>query len=240
VEKVRIDNTGNVGIGVTDPDVKLEVFGSTGLKISFDATDNATFAVDTNGDLTVTPSGTQLLSTDFVRATTTLYRRYYHLPLASFDPGASGATWTTASANTLCGWQLNAVGEILEFQTDVHADWDAVSDLTIEVKFQLLDAGSADDTVDIKLIAYYLGVGDTATKTQTVEVPTTTDGTQYKMYKATFTINYDETDNVVDAGDSMCFKLNLETDTSEIDNILITDASFFYNTTHLGIESGDT
>lgn len=47
----------NVGIGVTDPDVKLEVFGSTGLKISFDATDNTTLVTDTNGDLTITPSG---------------------------------------------------------------------------------------------------------------------------------------------------------------------------------------
>jgi len=59
-EKVRIDGNGNVGIGVTDPDTKLEVFGSTGLKISFDATDNTTLVTDTNGDLTITPSGDML------------------------------------------------------------------------------------------------------------------------------------------------------------------------------------
>jgi hypothetical protein len=50
-------DTGNVGIGVADPDVKLEVLGTTGLKISFDATDNTILATDTNGRLTVTPSG---------------------------------------------------------------------------------------------------------------------------------------------------------------------------------------
>ena len=54
----NVDTTnGRVGIGVTDPDTKLEVFGSTGLKISFDATDNTTLVTDTNGILTVTPSG---------------------------------------------------------------------------------------------------------------------------------------------------------------------------------------
>ena len=59
-----IDTNGNVGIGVTDPDVKLEVFGSAGLKISFDATDNTTLVTDTNGDLTVTPSGDEVILAD--------------------------------------------------------------------------------------------------------------------------------------------------------------------------------
>jgi len=59
-ERMRITHDGNVGIGVTDPDTKLEVFGSTGLKISFDATDNTTLVTDTNGDLTITPSGDML------------------------------------------------------------------------------------------------------------------------------------------------------------------------------------
>jgi hypothetical protein len=84
-----------------------------------------------------------------------------------------------------------------------------------------------------------MGVGDTAVKTQTIEVATTTTGTQYKMYKATFTIPYNTVGAVVDAGDSLCFNLNLETDTSEIDNVLIVDASFYYQTTHTYIESGD-
>ena len=38
----------------------VEVFGSTGLKISFDATDNTTLITDTNGDLTITTSGSNL------------------------------------------------------------------------------------------------------------------------------------------------------------------------------------
>jgi hypothetical protein len=49
---------GSTGIGVVDPDTKLEVLNAGDqLKLSFDSTDNATFAVDTSGFLTITPSG---------------------------------------------------------------------------------------------------------------------------------------------------------------------------------------
>ena len=56
------EDTGYVGIGVVDPDTRLEVFhAGNQLKLSFDATDNAIFAVDTNGNLTITPSGTSVI-----------------------------------------------------------------------------------------------------------------------------------------------------------------------------------
>lgn len=175
----------------------------------------------------------------WVRHSSASYRRYYHLALASFDPGASGATWTNATANNLSGWQLNAATEFLRGSTDIHPDWDGASNPEVEVYFQLLSAGSADDTVDLKMVFFYMGVGDVAPKTQTVEVPTTTDGTQYKMYKASFELPYDTVGQVVDNTDQISFVLNLETDTSEIDNILITGISYYYHTTHIGIESGD-
>jgi len=60
-----VDKDGNVGIGVTDPDTKLEVLhAGNQLKLSFDATDNAIFAVDTAGDLTITPSGSNFIIPD--------------------------------------------------------------------------------------------------------------------------------------------------------------------------------
>lgn len=56
---LNVDTTNaRVGIGVVDPDTKLEIFNAGNqLKLSFDGTDNTVFAVDTNGDLTITPSG---------------------------------------------------------------------------------------------------------------------------------------------------------------------------------------
>ena len=50
---------GNAGVGVSDPDTKLEVFAAATnqLKLSYNAGGYATFGVDTNGDLTITPAG---------------------------------------------------------------------------------------------------------------------------------------------------------------------------------------
>ena len=180
---------------------------------------------------------------DHIRSATSIYRRYYYLPIASFSPGTSGATWTSADANGTGGWQLNTAGETLEGDVDVHTDWDAASDLEIELYFQINTAANANDTVDLKVVLYYMSPGDSATKTQTVEVATNVGGVggaaQYTMYKTEFVINYDEVDNVVDAGDIIGFQINLETDTSEVDDIIMNHATFHYSTTHVGIEDGD-
>jgi len=56
--RMVIAQDGNVGVGVGDPDTRLEVFNAGNqLKLSYNASDSATFAVDDSGYLTVTPSG---------------------------------------------------------------------------------------------------------------------------------------------------------------------------------------
>ncbi len=55
---MRVKSTGNVGIGTNNPGAKLEILkAGDQLKLSFNGTDNVIFAVDTNGVLTITPSG---------------------------------------------------------------------------------------------------------------------------------------------------------------------------------------
>ena len=63
--RLTVLSAGDVGIGVADPDTKLEILdaASTQLKLSFDGTDNCTLGVDTNGMLTVTPSGGMITNT---------------------------------------------------------------------------------------------------------------------------------------------------------------------------------
>jgi len=197
-----------------------------------------------DNDLTLTyDEDNDLLNTSsFHRHSSANYRRYYHLPLSASDPGAAGATWTAPDANQVGGWQLDAAGEILYLTTDIHSDWDAASDLDVEVSFTLNTAGTtAGDTVDLKLVCYYAGEGDTSTKTQTQEVATTVDdAAQYTQFKMEFNIDYDiGGGNDPEVGDVIGMMLNLETDTSEVDDIIINDAAFYYHTTHVGIESGD-
>ena len=179
-----------------------------------------------------------------LRTTTSLYRRYYHLPVASFDPGASGAAWQDADGNQLAGYQLNADSDTLEFNTGVHAgDWDAASNLTVEVKFSINAAGGAPgDTVDWQLLVYIKGVGDAVTKLQTLIESTTIDAAaQFTKFVETFDIIWDDGGgaNQVDPGDDVSFILTCEA-TGDVTDVRATGATFHYSTTHSGIESGDT
>jgi hypothetical protein len=165
------------------------------------------------------------------------------LPLGSANPGASGATWVVADANSTGGWRLTNAAWLLRGQAEILGDWDAASDLTVKVNWYVNvnnTGGLVTDTVDLKLVVRYEGIGDVAVKTQTLEVATVVgQSAQYKQFETIFTINYDETSNVVDLHDIISFNLNLETDTSEVDDVVISGLEFYYKTTHIGLEYTD-
>ncbi|KKN76450.1 hypothetical protein LCGC14_0369590 [marine sediment metagenome] len=164
----------------------------------------------------------------------------HDLSVSSLSKGASGATEVAADANTLGGWQLSDAGWLVNFGAHLEDIWDAVSDIEINVYFEVnVDntAGNAGDTVDLKIVARYKGDGETAIKTQTVEVATVVgQSAQYKQFKATFAIAYDAGGNVIDALDVLSFVMNLETDTSEVDDIIINIVELRYRTNKPALE----
>ena len=187
---------------------------------------------------------TTLEATGTARYTTALGKRCFHISVQTMNPSGSGATWVEPDANTVGGWLLpsDSVGDSLTFNARVGADWDGATNPTVDVYFAIPEEESDEDDVVLRLTSYYNTVGDTASKIQGTGaegvVSTNTDGIQYQVYKATFTIDWDFTDNILEVGDNWTGILNWE-DSSTVLAIIVVGAIFSYATTHIGIESGD-
>lgn len=162
------------------------------------------------------------------------------LEAINVSPGASGATFTPPDANTLGGYQLDVATEYLYWGCHVHTHWDAASDLETKITFEVnVDntEGGDGDTVDLVVVCNYKGDAETAIKTQTIEVATVVGkSAQFKQFVATFTLNYDLVDHVVQVGDKIAFRVNLETDTSEVDDVIINHIIFRYKTAKMDPE----
>ena len=193
----------------------------------------------TTGDIvgttdTQTLTNKTLTDTGTIRAASGIWWNLSCLDAISASPGGSGATLTIPDANTAGGYRLNAANEYVYFLKHVHNDWDAASDVVIRVVFEVnVDntGGAGSDTVDIQLIAYMKGEGDTATKTQTLEEATVVGASaRYKLFNVDFAIDYDDGSNPIDAGDVVAIRINLETDTSEVDDIIVNHIVFKYKT----------
>ena len=68
-DKLTIQDGGNIGVGVDDPDTALEIFkAGTQLKLSYDATNYATFDVAADGLLTITTVDPDAAEADIILA----------------------------------------------------------------------------------------------------------------------------------------------------------------------------
>ena len=163
-----------------------------------------------------------------------LFWHHHQMSATEVSPGSSGATFVPPSANTIGGYDLDAVGEQLHFSNHLASDWVGESDPEIHVNFEcnVNNTGGADtDTVDIKIALYYKGEGDTATRTQTLEEHVVVGkSAQYKRFKMVFTVDWDLASNVCLIGDKFGCTLNLETDTSEVDDVIINTINWRYKT----------
>lgn len=176
-----------------------------------------------------------------IRGTSSLWWCCKYIDAFSVSPGLSGATLVPPDRDTLGGYQLNAATEYLYFNGRVCSNWDGATDLIVTVTWEVNvdnSAGNVTDTVDLKLLAYYKGNTDTENKKQEIEIATTVgQAARYKQFTTTFTIDYDLALSIVDVGDTFSFTLNLETDTSEVDDVIVNFCTFSYRTAKMGVEA---
>ena len=175
-----------------------------------------------------------LTGTGTIQSTNAVWWREHHYTIFSVSPGASGATEVAPDSSTLGGWQLTTSGHQLFYNCHVHGDWSADSDLEAHVIFEVNvnnTGGDVGDTVDLKLIARMKGDGETTVKIQTLEIATVVgQSAQYKQFEAIFLVNFDDGSNPLESGDLVTFELNLETDTSEVDDVIVNHVMCRYRT----------
>jgi len=139
--------------------------------------------------------------------------------------------------------QLNTATEYVYGESVVHGDWDGATDLALEVHFTINTdntGGAGTDTCDGVVEFYYKGDGEDECKRQTVEgAKVIGAASQYTQFSIDIPLNWDLADNIVQVDDIIGLRFNFETDTSEVDDVTITNISLQYNTSHLGIEDGD-
>ena len=137
-----------------------------------------------------------------------------HLPASAVSPGASGASLVVLNTSSLV-YLLNATNEYLYFDTDIHADWNAVSDIVVIIIVGLENAETSNDTIEAELIAEYFGDHDDMTtgfKTQTRSVNHNigSDTAAGTLHDLTFVLNYDEASNVIEREDHIKFRFRLD------------------------------
>ncbi len=159
------------------------------------------------------------------------YWKEYALYPQAFKIKGGEPTPVDANANSLGGYQLNNDGEILAFNTHVDNEWDEISDIVIDVYFDIQDAGEdVADTVDFDLTAFIKGQGDVATKSQDITASVIVGtAAQYTQFEAEAVIDYNDGANPVSKGDSITIEINLNTTTSEIDDIVLSYVEIKYH-----------
>jgi hypothetical protein len=195
--------------------------------------------INYSGDIV---AGRLTVSAGTIRSSTSKYAHYYHLPLAGLAPGASGATYTEGTADHQEGWLLDDPGEYLTAVSDIHESWDTSQNPKIEATFTcMIDnaAGAVDDILKITAVVKCRSSYNQALRTQTV----TTDVTvgqmaQYAIGKFEIEMDRDATDNPILPHDVVNVAISLHAG-SDITAILVNDASFYWPTTHVGIELAD-
>lgn len=175
-----------------------------------------------------------------IRGATSLWYDAIHISAFSCAPGVSGASCIPPDGNTLGGYRLSAAAHTLYLNESITSTWDGASDISFRVTFEVNvdNTGGADgDTVDLKLVCYYKGDGETVNKTQTLTTPTKTVGKspRYKRFTTVFTIDWNAGDNEVEVADKISFLLNCEA-SGDVTDVIVNTIMFRYPTAKMNVE----
>lgn len=136
-----------------------------------------------------------------------------HIDSSAISPGGSGATLTVWNTATI-GYLLDATTEYLYYSCDVESNWDASSDLVVEMYVALNAAETANDIIQAELVAEYYSEHDDMdvpkTQTRTINHDIVSDNAAGEVHELIFVLDYDLVDNVIEADDRLKLRFRLD------------------------------
>lgn len=144
-----------------------------------------------------------------------LWKKEYHTSASAVDPGGSGPTLAVGGAGSATLYYvLDATSEYLYTTSDIHNDWDGVSDIVIEVHVALDGAEAANDIIQAEIIADYFGehedMDTSKTQTRSINHDIVNDNNAGDVHELIFLLDYDLASNVVETGDVMGLRFRLD------------------------------
>lgn len=166
------------------------------------------------------------------------YWHEYNTDILSLSPGASGAILVEPDADTMGGYQLDDDTEYIYFSTYLEADWDDSTRPIIQITFETNTdntGGGLADVVVLDVLCYHKSEGDTACISHN-HVGTTTVGqaAQYTMFIMYLEIESDVAGMSI--GDTITFRINLDTVTSDVDDVILNYLEIKYRTLYPAVE----
>lgn len=172
-----------------------------------------------------------LYSSSFIRLATDGNGGFWHeynMGAIDLSPGASGATLIAPNASSLGGYRFDAINEYLLFASHVEDDWDGVSDGIFEISFEVnVDntGGLVTDTVKFQLEVWHKIEGELVNTVFSLEGNTVVgQSDQHELFIQEITVGN------LRVGEVISFRLNLNTITGDITNVIVNYIEFKYPT----------
>jgi hypothetical protein len=192
------------------------------------------------GDLTLTTGDLTLTAGD-ISATVASRTRKVRLPVGSWIPGATPPV--AATVGTYRGYSFDADAEILNTSIEVPGDWTGAGDLTLKIPWMPESGAALADTETVKWVLTLRSKADTevvdagTAYTNSVTYTQSGAGTDKQQIISSITIDYDNTNQPIAAGDTLGIQLNRDftTDTYASDGTVL-DCWLEYPSTVLAVE----
>ena len=163
------------------------------------------------------------------------YQHEYSISAVNLNPGSSAATFIAPSVSSLGGYWLNGLGEYLFYGVHIETDWDGLTDGIFELYFEVNKdntGGLVTDTVKFQLEVWHKLEGEFGCTVESLNSNTVVgQSSQHELFLQAITIPN------LRSGENLNFRLNLDTITSEVKDVIVNYVRFKYQTFYPALES---